>query len=33
MTDQSMRTAVIIGASSGIGGALARELNRAGWRL
>lgn len=27
------RTAVIIGASSGIGEALARELNRAGWRL
>ena len=33
MTDQTMRTAVIIGASSGIGEALARELNRAGWRL
>lgn len=27
------RTAVIIGASSGIGEALARELHRAGWRL
>jgi short-subunit dehydrogenase len=26
-------TAVIIGASSGIGAALARELHRAGWRL
>jgi short-subunit dehydrogenase len=28
-----MRTAVIVGASSGIGEALARELHRAGWRL
>ena len=28
-----MATAVIIGASSGIGEALARELNREGWRL
>jgi short-subunit dehydrogenase len=27
------RTAVIVGASSGIGEALAHELNRAGWRL
>jgi short-subunit dehydrogenase len=27
------RTAVIIGASTGIGEALAHELNRAGWRL
>ncbi|HTM03166.1 MAG TPA: SDR family NAD(P)-dependent oxidoreductase [Vicinamibacterales bacterium] len=27
------RTAVIIGASSGIGEALTRELNRGGWRL
>jgi short-subunit dehydrogenase len=27
------RTAVIVGASSGIGEALARELNREGWRL
>ncbi len=27
------KTAVIIGASSGIGEALARELHRAGWRL
>jgi short-subunit dehydrogenase len=27
------RTAVIIGASSGIGEALAHELNRGGWRL
>ena len=27
------RTAVIIGASSGIGEALARQLNREGWRL
>jgi short-subunit dehydrogenase len=28
-----MRTAVIIGASSGIGEALAHQLHRAGWRL
>jgi short-subunit dehydrogenase len=28
-----MRTAVIVGASSGIGEALAREMNGAGWRL
>ena len=27
------RTAVIVGASSGIGEALAHELNRSGWRL
>jgi NADP-dependent 3-hydroxy acid dehydrogenase YdfG len=33
MNSHSTRTAVIIGASSGIGEALARELNRAGWRL
>ena len=33
MSRQSRRTAVIIGASSGIGEALAHELNRAGWRL
>src|SRR5688500_16418040 len=33
MNRQSRRTAVIIGASSGIGEALAHELNRAGWRL
>lgn len=31
--ERSTRTAVIIGASSGIGEALAHELNRAGWRL
>jgi len=30
---ESGRTAVIIGASSGIGEALAHELNRDGWRL
>jgi len=33
MNRHSTRTAVIIGASSGIGEALAHELNRAGWRL
>src|SRR5688572_13729508 len=33
MIGQSARTAVIIGASSGVGEALARELNRAGCRL
>src|SRR5262245_17088569 len=33
MNSHSTRTAVIIGASSGIGEALAHELNRAGWRL
>ena len=33
MNRRSTRTAVIVGASSGIGEALARELNRAGWRL
>ena len=33
MNTHSTRTAVIIGASSGIGEALAHELNRAGWRL
>jgi NADP-dependent 3-hydroxy acid dehydrogenase YdfG len=33
MTTHSTRTAVIIGASSGIGEALAHELDRAGWRL
>ena len=30
---RSVRTAVIVGASSGIGEALARELDRAGWRV
>lgn len=33
MNSHSGRTAVIVGASSGIGEALARELNRDGWRL
>jgi short-subunit dehydrogenase len=33
MNSVSGRTAVIIGASSGIGEALAHELNREGWRL
>ena len=33
MSSHSTRTAVIIGASSGIGEALAYELNRSGWRL
>ena len=33
MDRQPGRTAVIIGASSGIGEALAHELSRAGWRL
>src|SRR5690242_2511504 len=31
--ESSGRTAVIVGASSGIGEALARELHRSGWRL
>jgi short-subunit dehydrogenase len=33
MNRDSGRTAVIIGASSGIGEALAHQLNREGWRL
>ena len=33
MNRHPTRTAVIIGASSGIGEALAHELNRAGWRF
>src|SRR5262249_57621134 len=33
MNRDSGGTAVIIGASSGIGEALARQLNREGWRL
>jgi short-subunit dehydrogenase len=33
MNRTSTRTAVIIGASSGIGEALAQDLSRAGWRL
>lgn len=33
MNTQSRQTAVIIGASSGIGEALAHQLNREGWRL
>jgi NADP-dependent 3-hydroxy acid dehydrogenase YdfG len=33
MNRDSGRTAVIIGASSGIGEALAYQLNREGWRL
>ena len=33
MNRDSDRTAVIIGASSGIGEALAHQLNREGWRL
>jgi short-subunit dehydrogenase len=33
MDGDSSRTAVIIGASSGIGEALAHQLNREGWRL
>jgi NAD(P)-dependent dehydrogenase (short-subunit alcohol dehydrogenase family) len=32
MNGNSGRTAVIIGASSGIGEALAEQLNRDGWR-
>ena len=33
LTTRVRRTAVIIGASSGIGEALAHQLNREGWRL
>jgi short-subunit dehydrogenase len=33
MNKDSSRTAVIVGASSGIGEALARQLNDEGWRL
>jgi short-subunit dehydrogenase len=33
MSQRSTRTAIIVGASSGIGEALAHELDRAGWRL
>jgi short-subunit dehydrogenase len=33
MTTDSGRTAIIIGASSGIGEALAHQLDREGWRL
>jgi NADP-dependent 3-hydroxy acid dehydrogenase YdfG len=33
MDSDSSRTAVIVGASSGIGEALAHQLNREGWRL
>jgi short-subunit dehydrogenase len=33
MSTQTGRTAIIIGASSGIGEALAHQLNREGWRL
>lgn len=33
LPDRGARTAVILGASSGIGEALARELSREGWRL
>jgi len=33
MSRHSTRTAVIVGASSGIGEALAHELHRGGWRL
>jgi short-subunit dehydrogenase len=33
MTTQISRTAIIIGASSGIGEALAHQLNREGWRI
>ena len=33
MVSHASRTAIIIGASSGIGEALAHQLHRAGWRL
>jgi uncharacterized protein YbjT (DUF2867 family) len=33
MTDQTNRTALVLGATGGIGGAVARKLHARGWRI